>query len=336
MIRRIGVITSGGDSPGMNPAIRAIVRAARSESIDIVGIKDGYQGIFDHEFVHLSPLEVSGKIRDAGTFLGSSRCKYFREDKGQEEAIKIMKAEGIQGLIVIGGDGSLTGAQKLHEKGFPVVGIPGSIDNDIYGTDLSLGVDTCLNTIISLIDMIKATASSHRRCFVVEVMGRNCGYLAMMAAITSAAQVAVLPEFPVNMQAIVESLDKRFRSKYRNGVIIVSEGVCTGQEFMDRLHAEAGEEVKQDLRLTVLGHVQRGGSPTNFDRLLGSRMGEMALQTLAKGESGVMMGIQGLNIAKVKLEDVISQPKTLNDDLIRLARNLGVEVGFTQEALSAK
>ncbi|MDW8349598.1 MAG: ATP-dependent 6-phosphofructokinase [Verrucomicrobiae bacterium] len=329
-MRSLAVLTSGGDSPGMNPAIRSITRAALHIGLGVWGIKNGYQGLLDDEFIPLDALVVSGKNREGGTFLQTARCAAFLSEDKQREAVEILRRRKIDGLVVIGGDGSLHGALALHNLGFPTIGIPGTIDNDIYGTDAGIGVDTALNTIISLVDMIKATASSHRRCFVVEVMGRQCGYLALMTTISTGSQVAVIPEFPYNFPRIIDTLEKRFASKHNNSVIIVAEGVMSGAEFMRRLKEEAlaiGKTVRQELRLTVLGHVQRGGSPTHFDRLLASRMGEMAVQALIKGESGKMTALLGNTIILQDLKSILGRPNPLPPDAIRVAQNLGIEIG---------
>ena len=325
MIKRLAVLTSGGDSPGMNPAIRSVTRSALSFGVEVVGVYNGYQGLIDEEFTPLDSLIVSGKNRYSGTFLQTSRCPEFREEAGQKKAIENLRKHAIEGLIVIGGDGSLTGARAIHRLGYPVVGMPGTIDNDIYGTEMGIGVDTALNTIITLVDMIKATAASHRRCFVVEVMGRSSGYLALMTTISTGSQVAVIPEYRVNMDRIVETLHKRTQNKHNNSVLIVAEGVCSGGEFMERLRT-AGK-IEQEVRLTVLGHVQRGGIPTHFDRLLGARMGEMAVQALVHGETGVMVGQVGGKMQLRNLDEILGKKKDLPADAIRVARNLGIEFG---------
>ncbi|MEM9445295.1 MAG: 6-phosphofructokinase [Verrucomicrobiota bacterium] len=327
MLKKIAILTSGGDSPGMNPAIRSITRTAINQNIKVLGILNGYQGIFDREFIPLDILEVSGKIRDAGTFLGTSRCKEFRSQEGQQEALKILREQDIHALIVIGGDGSLTGAQCLHNLGFPVIGLPGTIDNDLYGTDMAIGVDTCLNTIISLVDMTKMTAASHKRCFVIEVMGRRSGYLALMSSITTGSQVAVIPEYRVNMDKILASLERRVQRKHNNAVVVVAEGVCGGQEFVDRMLQLGENRIKLEVRLTVLGHVQRGGAPTHFDRLLASRMGEMAVLALQHGETGCMVALSQGKMQLRDFEHILGRKKTLPADAIRLARNIGVEIG---------
>ncbi|NJK92338.1 MAG: 6-phosphofructokinase [Blastochloris sp.] len=330
-MKRLAVITSGGDSPGMNPAVRAITRTGLSNGLEVYGIENGYQGIFDNQLIPLGALEVSGKIRDSGTFLSTSRCARMREEKGPADAVAILRQNKIDGLIVIGGDGSLTGASKIDQLGYPVLGLPGTIDNDLYGTDIAIGVDSALNTIIHLIDMVKATAASHRRCFVIEVMGRSSGYLALMSTVTTGSQVAVIPEYRYNMENVLANLNRRMERKHNNSVIIVAEGVCSGHDFMKHM-AEAGRDrFHQEVRLTVLGHVQRGGVPTHYDRLLATRMGEFAVLALMHGETGSMVGlVQG----KMQLRDfdqILGKKKSLPSDATRLARNLGIEIGDAVE-----
>ena len=329
MMRRIAVLTSGGDSPGMNPAIRSITRAGLHKGLEIFGIRNGYQGLVDGEFIPLDSHAVSGRIRDAGTFLQTSRCLEFKNREVQLRALKNLEELRIDGLVVIGGDGSLNGARALNRLGLPVIGLPGTIDNDLFGTDMGIGVDTALNTIIHLVDMIRATAASHRRCFVVEVMGRASGYLALMTTISTGSQVAVIPEFRMNMDSIVNVLDRRFTANHNASVIIVAEGVCQGAEFMDRL-VKLGK-VRQEVRLTVLGHVQRGGTPTHYDRLLASRMGEMAVLALISGEKGSMVATVNGKMQLRDFDEILDRHKALPGDAIRLARNIGIELGDVVE-----
>ncbi|MDR1190583.1 MAG: 6-phosphofructokinase [Verrucomicrobiales bacterium] len=327
MIKRLAVLTSGGDSPGMNPSIRSVVRTGVGLNLDVVGIENGYQGIFDNQFIPLGAIEVSGKIRDAGTFLATTRCLAMLQADGPARVVEILRRHKVDGLIVIGGDGSLTGAQKIHHLGYPVIGIPGTIDNDIFGTDMGIGVDTALDTIIHSIDMIKATAASHRRCFVIEVMGRSCGYLALMSTITTGSQVAVIPEYRHDLHRIIDTLNRRMQRKHNNSVVVVAEGVCSGQEFMDELLAAGQGALDQEVRLTVLGHIQRGGSPTHFDRLLGSRMGEFAVLSLLQGETGAMVATVGGSMRLRNFDEILGKKKVLPADAIRLSQNLGIEIG---------
>ena len=332
MLKRIGIITSGGDSPGMNPAIRSVARTAINLGIEVVGIQNGYQGIFDREFMPLGVIEVSGRIRDAGTILSTSRCLKFLEQSAQLEAIEILKKENIQALLILGGDGSLAGAAALSKHGFRVLGIPCSIDNDLSGTEMSIGVDSCLNTIVHLIDMIKATAASHNRCFVVEVMGRKQGYLALMSAIASGSQIAVIPEFRCDMDLIIENLTRRRLRRHNNSVVVVAEGACTGQNFMERLLTAGKDKLQQEVRLTVLGHLQRGSPPTFSDRFLATRMGEFAVLALNQGEHGSMVGLLRNRMNLTDLQEIRGHRPSLPADAIRLARNLGMEVGIPTEA----
>ena len=331
MLKRIGIITSGGDSPGMNPAIRSVTRTAINLGIEVVGIQNGYQGIFDREFMPLGVIEVSGRIRDAGTILSTSRCLKFLEEHSQLEAIEILKKENIQALLILGGDGSLAGAAALSKHGFRVLGIPCSIDNDLSGTEMSIGVDSCLNTIVHLIDMIKATAASHNRCFVIEVMGRKQGYLALMSAIASGSQIAVIPEFRYDMDLIIENLTRRRLRRHNNSVVVVAEGACTGQNFMERLLAAGKDKLQQEVRLTVLGHLQRGSPPTFSDRFLATRMGEFAVLALNQGEHGSMVGLLRNRMNLTDLQEIKGHRPALPADAIRLARNLGMEVGVPTE-----
>lgn len=330
-MKRIAIMTSGGDSPGMNPAIRSVTRTALSLGLEVMGIQNGYQGLLDNEFIPLTALRVSGMNRQGGTFLQTSRCLEFRTPEGQQKGIANLRAQKIDGLVVIGGDGSLRGALELHKQGVPVIGLPGTIDNDIFGTEMGIGVDTALNTIITLVDMIKNTAASHRRCFVIEVMGRGSGYLSVMTTISTGSQVAVVPEFRVNMKSIIEVLHHRFHNNHNNSVIIVAEGVCSGEEFVRRLNEAGQGKIEQEVRLTVLGHVQRGGVPTHFDRLLASRMGEMAVLALTQGERGVMVGQTNGRMQLRDLDEILGKRKDLPADAIRVARNLGIEIGDVAE-----
>lgn len=333
MLNKIGVLTSGGDSPGMNPAIRAVVRTAAVKGTEVTGFINGYDGIFSGETMDLDEYTVSSSLERGGTILQSSRCKKFYTPEGRAEALEKLRAAGIGGLVVIGGDGSLTGALELHRLGLPTVGIPGSIDNDLSGTDMSVGVDTAANTIMELVDKIKDTARSHRRCFLVEVMGRNSGYLALSTAISTGAEVAVIPEFRYNMPRILHMLRERFETRRDSSTIILAEGVCSAETFIKHLNDTSGPEpLKQEVRKTVLGHVQRGGVPTHFDRMLATRMGEMAVIGLLQGESGVMTALNKARLTLIDLETVIGKKKHPAPELIRLARHLGIEFGDVMEA----
>jgi 6-phosphofructokinase 1 len=326
-MKTIGVLTSGGDAPGMNPALRAVARTAMQNNCRIMGINNGYDGIFDGTLEELDNTMLSGMLDRGGTILQSSRCKRMYSAEGIDEARKRLRELGIHGLVVIGGDGSLTGALELARRGMPVVGIPASIDNDLSGTDMAIGVDTAANTIMQLIDRIRDTARSHRRCFLIEVMGRNSGYLALTTAISCGADFAVIPEYFYNMKRVVTQLHERFQQTRDNSIIVLAEGVCSADIFMKRMLLERGGEFEQEIRITVLGHVQRGGIPTHFDRMLGARFGELAVTGLLQQEIGCMTALSKGRTTLVDLENVIGKKKHPAPELIRLARNLQIDFG---------
>lgn len=319
MIKRIGIVTSGGDCPGMNAAIRSVVRTCIYDGIEPYSITSGYKGMIEGKISPLTTKNVANTIQRGGTFLRSARSKEFITEEGQIKAVENLKKNQIDGLIVIGGDGSLRGANLLYEKyGIPVVGIPGSIDNDIYGTDMSIGVDTALNTIIHSIDMINDTASSHERTFLIEVMGRNCGYLAITSAITSGAEAVLIPEVKFSVENIISKIQKRYVEGKSRSIVIVSEGVGSAYDF-GKVFAMIGGF---DTRITVLGHLQRGGSPTHFDRMLACRLGIAAVRQLVKGDAGVMMGQISSKVVATPLQNVLSTKKELNPMLLEMAEIL--------------
>jgi 6-phosphofructokinase 1 len=316
----------------MNPAIRAVVRTAHQHGCKVVGITNGYDGIFDGALEPLGVPLPQGMLDRGGTILQSSRCKRMYTPEGIDEAKKRIQELGIQGLVVIGGDGSLTGALELAQRGIPVVGIPASIDNDMFGTDMAIGVDTAANTIVEMLDRISDTARSHRRCFLIEVMGRNSGYLALTTAISSGAQIAVVPEYFFNMNRILNVLSERFQKSRDNSMIILAEGVCDADTFIEKMRSEQRDKsFDQEIRKTVLGHVQRGGIPTHFDRMLGARFGELAVLGLLQHESACMTALQKGKTTLVSLDQVIGRKKHPAPELIRLARNLQIEFGDPME-----
>lgn len=314
-IKRIGILTSGGDCSGMNACIRAIVRTAATENIQVLGFKRGYEGIINNDFIELTSKSVSRIIEKGGTFLQSARCLEFKTKEGLEKGYQNLIDLELDGLIVLGGDGSLTGAYKLHKRGFPTIGIPASIDNDLFGTDMSIGVDTALNAISNSIDMIRDTASSHDRSFIVEVMGRNCGYLAHVSAIATGAEVVIIPEIPYDVNLIAKKLTKRYKEGKTNSIIIVAEGASTARDISFALKGKLDFE----LRSTVLGHIQRGGRPTVFERILATKFGRNAVYALEFGESGVMMGLQEGKYTSIPLSEVIGKKKELNKGLLELS-----------------
>ncbi len=313
-MKTIGVLTSGGDSPGMNAAIRAVVRTAHAKGLVVYGIENGYQGMIDNNMRILQPHDVGGILHRGGTFLYSARCKEFRTYEGREKANNNLKTRGIEAIVVIGGDGSLAGARDLYnEFNIRCIGIPGSIDNDLYGTDMSLGVDTALNTIVNALDMISDTASSHNRTFFVEVMGRNSGYLAAQAALASGAEAVVVPEYKFDWDKGIKQLLDRHNNGYRCNIVIVAEGAGSVLEMAAEVKKKAPE---LDARITILGHVQRGGAPTAYDRNLASILGRASVEALLDGKTGLMVGTQGGKIAFTSFEDVFNNKSTLDPTII--------------------
>lgn len=331
MVKTIGVLTSGGDSPGMNPAVRAVARTAIRKGVRVFGFMNGYQGILDDDLMELTSRSLAGMLDRGGTFLRSSRCRSFYTEEGRCLAVRKLADHRIDGLVVVGGDGSLKGALELNRLGVPVIGLPGTIDNDIYGTETGIGVDTASNTIVDSVDKIKDTARSHRRCFLIEVMGRNSGYLALTTAITTGAEVAVIPEFRYNIPRIIDLMNSRYRNRLSDTIIMLAEGVCDADTFAQQLREAAGDSLKQEIRKTVLGHVQRGGTPSSADRLISSQMGEFAVLALLQGERNSLVGLNRGRITLVDLEKVCTMKKHLPTDKIRLARHLGIEIGDAVE-----
>ena len=321
-MQRIAVLTSGGDAPGMNAAIRAVVRTGIEHGWEVYGVNHGYAGLITGDMKGLSARDVGGIIQLGGTFLGSARCPEFKTLEGRRQALKAMAVHGIEGLVVIGGNGSQTGSHALAEMGFPVVGVASTIDNDLYGSEITLGVDTALDIALEAIDRLKVTATSHHRAFLVEVMGRDCGYLALMAGIAGGAEAVSIPEIPTNPEGIAQELLDAYERGKANGLVVVAEGAAYNAtalaEYFDKHHDRLGF----DLRVTILGHVQRGGSPGAFDRLLGSRMGAAAVKTLQQGQHGVLMGLIKGEIAATPLSEVVTQKKPLDTQMVALARTL--------------
>jgi 6-phosphofructokinase 1 len=320
-MKKIAVMTSGGDCPGMNAAIRSIVRTGLANDIEVYGIEQGYKGLIEGKIKLLQSRDVSNTIQRGGTFLRSARCLEFKTEAGQKQAIDQLEKFGIDGLIVIGGDGSLTGARILYEKyGIKVIGLPGSIDNDIYGTSISIGVDTALNNIARAVDMINETASSHDRTFIIEVMGRNCGYLALMSAIACGAEAVIIPEIEYNLENIIDKIKKRYEEGKSRSIVIVAEGAGSAVDFGKAFQLIGGF----DTRITVLGHLQRGGSPTVFDRTLATRMGAAAVDGLIDGQSGVMTALAGREISFIDLDVVLSNKRELDTKFMEIAEDLSL------------
>ncbi len=317
-MKRIGVLTSGGDCSGMNAAIRAVVRTALSRGLEVYGIRQGFIGLLDRLIEPMDSRSVSGIVQRAGTILQTARCEEFKYDRGQDQAVRNIEEFGLDGLVVIGGNGSMAGALALANRGVPVVGIPGSIDNDLYGTDMSVGTDTALNTIVSMVDIIRDTASSHDRAFIIEVMGRDSGYLALVSAIASGAEAVIIPEMPFDLDSIANKLFERYKAGKTNSIVIVAEGAASAYTIERKLKNRIGYES----RISVLGHIQRGGVTTVFDRLLASKFGMNAITGLLEGQSGVMTALQSNQYVFAPLENVVTNKKKINQKLLDLAESL--------------
>ena len=318
-MRRIAVLTSGGDAPGMNAAIRAVVRMGIARGWEVVGVRHGYAGLIGDDMGPLSARDVGGILQRGGTMLGSARSAEFETIAGREKAIRNLNAGQIEALVVIGGNGSQTGAHCLSQMGFPVVGVASTIDNDLVGSDITIGVDTALNIALEAIDRLKTTASSHHRAFLVEVMGRHCGYLALMAAIAGGAEAVLLPEFAVEPDALAKELHEAYLRGKPHALVVVAEGAKYNAEAMAAYFRTHKEECGFDLRVTTLGHVQRGGAPGAFDRILATRLGNGATGALARGERGVLVGSIRGEIVTTPLADVVGKQKPLDPTLVEMA-----------------
>jgi 6-phosphofructokinase 1 len=307
MIKKIGVLTSGGDAPGMNAAIRAVTRAAIQLGIEVYGIHDGYLGMYEGNIERLFRRSVSEKMGQGGTFLGTARLKNFVDKEIREVAIKNLKSFGIDALVAIGGDGTYRGALSLSEMGIPVVCLPGTIDNDIAGTDSTIGFDTALNTIVDAVDKLRDTSNSHRRCSIVEVMGRNCGDIAVWAAIASGAEVCISKETGFNLQEVLDSVTSAAKAK-RHAIIILAENIID----INSLAKSVTDNTPFEARATVLGHVQRGGKPTVKDRVLASEMGAKAVDALIEGKTHHCMAIQGSKVIAIPIEEALEGDDTIH------------------------
>jgi 6-phosphofructokinase len=325
-IKKIAILTSGGDAPGMNAAIRAVVRTCAYHNVKAIGVYRGYQGMIENDFEELNARSVRNIINRGGTFLKSARSVEFRTPEGRKKAYENLKSTGADALIVIGGDGSFTGALLFNEEfGFPVMGIPGTIDNDIYGTTYTLGYDTALNTVVEAIDKIRDTASSHNRMFFIEVMGRDAGFIALNTGIGGGAEKILIPEQHSNLEELLTNIEQSHNKGKTSNIIVVAEGDKTGKnvfelkEYIEKKHPE------YDIRVSVLGHMQRGGAPTCFDRVLASRMGVKAVESLLEGKSNFMVGINNDKIDLTPLEKAIKGGESkLDPELMRIAEIMSV------------
>lgn len=324
-VKKIAVLTSGGDSPGMNTALRAVVRTCAFNNIDCVGVSRGYQGLINDDIKSLKTRSVRGIINRGGTMLYSARSDEFRTVKGRKKAYENVKKHNIDGIVVIGGDGSFTGG-LIFQKEFnvPVVGIPGTIDNDLYGTTHTLGYDTALNTVMDAIDKIRDTAISHDRLFFVEVMGRDAGHIALNSGIAIGAQEILVPEHNIGIQGLIQSLKDSKKNGKTSSIVVVAEGDKTGKNVFDLAKKVEQEFPKYEIRVSVLGHMQRGGSPSCFDRVLGTKMGVTAVETLLNGESGYMIGVDNGKIVKTSLKKAIKGETKIDPELIRISRIMNI------------
>jgi 6-phosphofructokinase 1 len=321
-MRRISVLTSGGDAPGMNAAIRAVVRTSLNNGWEVFGIRRGYAGLIAGDFVALGARDVGGIIQLGGTMLRSGRCQEFKTNDGRAQALRNLRQKEIDALVVIGGDGSQHGAYLLSQTGFPVVGIASTIDNDLCGSEITIGVDTALNIALESIDRLKVTASSQKRAFLVEVMGRDCGYLALMAGITGGAELVVIPEMEIHPEEVAKELRAAYERGKAHAIAVVAEGAQYNARALSAYFQEHQERLGFELRVTTLGHVQRGGAPGAFDRLLATRFGVAAVRQLEKKEYGVLVGLLKGEVSTTPLVDVISNRKTLDLQLLEVARIL--------------
>ncbi len=320
--RHIAVLTSGGDAPGMNAAIRAVTRSAVDRGWVVDGVRRGFRGLIEGEFLPLDARSVGGILQLGGTMLGSARCPEFVEPAVRRLGLTALEGRGVEALVVIGGNGSQAGAYALQTDGFPVVGVASTIDNDLPGSEITIGVDTALNIALEAIDRVKTTASSHERAFLIEVMGRNCGYLALAAGLAGGAEVVVIPEVETTPEQVAEDLREAWRKGKSHALAVVAEGAALNADMLMAWFREHSERVGFDLRATVLGHVQRGGAPLAFDRLLASRLGAAAVEAIADGETGVLIGRRAAQNARTPLAEVAGRIKPPDLALLDLARAL--------------
>ncbi len=337
-MKRIAVLTSGGDAPDMNAAIRAVVRTGLHKGWNVIGIRNGYTGLIAGKLLAIEARDVGGIIQQGGTILGSARCPEFKTEDGRRKALHQLRQQDIEGLVVIGGNGSQAGAHALSQMDFPVIGVASTIDNDLYGSEITIGVDTALDVALEAIDRLKVTASSHQRAFLVEVMGRDCGYLALMTGIAGGAEAIVIPEVEIDPEALARELRGAYERGKAHALVVVAEGARfradepdeegttgytqNGAGALARYFRDHRERLGFDLRVTTLGHVQRGGAPGAFDRLLATRLGAAATEHLARGEHGLLMGLRKGEITATPLDDVVVSKKPLDLHLLELARIL--------------
>jgi 6-phosphofructokinase 1 len=323
-VKKIAVLTSGGDAPGMNAAVRAVTRGALARGWEVFGVRNGYAGLLSDAIEPLQARDVGGIIQSGGTVLGSARCPEFAEPAGRAKALANLASRGIEGLVVIGGNGSQSGSASLAREGFPVVGVPSTIDNDLYGNDVSIGCDTAINITLEAIDRLRTTASSHHRAFAVETMGRNCGYIALMSGIAGGAEIIALPESELKPAEVAERLRAAYQRGKTHALAVIAEGAKCGVHELMEYYGANRKSIGFDLRVTRLGHVVRGGVPTAADRLLGTRLGAAAVDTLAGGKHGVLVGIVKGDTVTTPLVDITGKTRPADASLLELARTMAL------------
>lgn len=319
-MQKIGILTSGGDAPGMNAAIRAVTRKCIYHGIEVFGIQNGYQGLIEGNIKKMELGSVGDIIHRGGTMLYSARCEEFKTEEGQQKGIDNLNEFGIEALVVIGGDGSFHGAQKLTEKGFPCIGVPATIDNDIAGTNFTIGFDTALNTIIDAIDKIRDTATSHERTYVIEVMGRDAGDLALWSGLADGAESILIPEKQADLEEVINRLKQGMDRGKKHSIIVLAEGVGSAIDYGEKIK----EAINIETRVTVLGHIQRGGSPTAADRVLASRLGAKAVDLLLEGKEGRMVGLYNNELVDFAIKDILVEKHTVNMDMYKLSQELSI------------
>jgi 6-phosphofructokinase 1 len=321
-MKRVAVLTSGGDAPGMNAAVRAVVRTGVARGLEVFGIRNGFAGLIAGDFFRLGPRDVGGIIERGGTILGTTRCEDLKTAMGQSAAVQHLQANDIDGLIVIGGNGSQRGSLVLSQRGIQVIGIASTIDNDLFGAEPSIGATTALDTALEAIDRLRVTASSHKRAFIVEVMGRNCGYLALMAGIAGGAEAIVLPEQPLEPEALADEIRRSYARGKSHAIVVVAEGATFNADGWARYFSEHAERLGFELRVTRLGHIQRGGVPGAFDRLIATRLGAAASEHFQTRGGGVLLGFMRGVVTATALAEVTASTKPMDASLYRLAHTL--------------
>lgn len=324
-IKKIGVMTSGGDAPGMNAAIRAVVRTCAYYHVKCIGYYRGYEGMVNDDFIELSPRSVKNIINKGGTILKSARSDDFRTKEGRKKAYESLKKAGVDAMVLIGGDGTFTGGAKFSEEyNIPVVGVPGTIDNDICGTQFTIGYDTALNTVVEAIDKIRDTASSHNRLFFIEVMGRDAGFIALNSGVGAGAEEILIPEEDQKLEKLLESLRRSKRSGKTSSIVVVAEGDTTGENVFELAKAAKAHLPDYNPRVTVLGHLQRGGSPTCFDRVLASRLGVKSVEFLLDGQRDIMLGLENNKVVATPISDIVNSEHDINRELLRISDILSI------------